>query len=254
MSTASTDELTPDAVAAHLTGRFGTPYLYERECESTQLLLLRSGLPEGAVAVTEHQTGGRGRLGRKWEAPPGTALLTSVLLDAPADRPPSELSLVAALAVAETVERATNLAAQVKWPNDVMVNRRKVAGILCELSDGVVVVGIGINVNQTREELPAGISTPAASLRALTGTTYGRAALLGPLLTTLEGMVDAWRDGGLDAVYGDLGARNFLHGRRVRVDGTSGTGARILRDGRLEIETDAGETLVVESGEVAFER
>ncbi len=254
MSTASTDELTPDAVAAHLTGRFGTPYLYERECESTQLLLLRSGLPEGAVAVTEHQTGGRGRLGRKWEAPPGTALLTSVLLDAPADRPPSELSLVAALAVAETVERATNLAAQVKWPNDVMVNRRKVAGILCELSDGVVVVGIGINVNQTREELPAGTSTPAASLRALTGTTYGRAALLGPLLTTLEGMVDAWRAGGLDAVYGDLGARNFLHGRRVRVDGTSGTGARILRDGRLEIETDAGETLVVESGEVAFER
>lgn len=254
MSTASTDELTPDAVAAHLTGRFGTPYLYERECESTQLLLLRSGLPEGAVAVTEHQTGGRGRLGRKWEAPPGTALLTSVLLDAPADRPPSELSLVAALAVAETVERATNLAAQVKWPNDVMVNRRKVAGILCELSDGVVVVGIGINVNQTREELPAGTSTPAASLRALTGTTYGRAALLGPLLTTLEGMVDAWRDSGLDAVYGDLGARNFLHGRRVRVDGTSGTGARILRDGRLEIETDAGETLVVESGEVAFER
>jgi BirA family biotin operon repressor/biotin-[acetyl-CoA-carboxylase] ligase len=254
MSTASADALTPDAVAAHLTGRLGTPYLYEPECESTQLLLLRSGLPDGAVAVTEHQTGGRGRLGRTWEAPPGTALLASVLLDAPADRQAAELSLVAALAVAETVERATNLAAQVKWPNDVMVNRRKVAGILCELSDGVVVVGIGINVNQARDELPAGTPTPAASLRTLTGTTYDRTALLGSLLALLERMVDAWRSGGLDAVYDDLGSRNFLHGRRVRVDGTSGTGARILRDGRLEIETDAGETLVIESGEVAFER
>ena len=254
MSATSNDSLAPDVVAPHLLGRFGTPYLYEPECESTQLLLVGSDLPEGAVAVTDHQTGGRGRMGRRWDAPPGAALLASVLLRPPAARHLPELSLVAALAVAETVEFATNLAAQVKWPNDVMVNRRKVAGILSELAEGVVVVGIGVNVNQARDELPADASTPPASLQTLTGRTYDRAALLGALLRHLERAVDLWREAGLDALYGELGARNFLHGRRVTADGAPGTAARILRDGRLEVETDTGETILVESGEISFER
>lgn len=249
-----TDALTPEAVAPRLGGRFGTPYLYEAECESTQLLLLGSGLPEGAVAATDHQTAGRGRMGRSWIAPPGAALLISVMLHPPGERHLPELSLVAALATAEAVEAATNLAAQVKWPNDVMVNRRKVAGILSELSERTVVVGIGINVNQSRDELPPEAPTPPASLRTLTGTTYQRAALLGSLLFRLERMVDSWRVGGLDALYDDLGARDFLRGRRVTADGESGTAIKILRDGRLEVETDAGETRVVESGEVGFER
>lgn len=246
--------LTPEAVAPHLAGRFGTPYLYEPECESTQLLLLGSDLSEGAVAVTDHQTAGRGRMGRAWTTPPDTALLVSVLLRPPADRHLPELSLVAALATAETVEAATSLAAQIKWPNDVMVNRRKVAGILSELTEGVVVVGIGLNVNQTRDEVPSDTPTPAASLRSLTGTTYDRGELLGSLLSRLERMYDGWQEGGLVALYDDLGARNFLHGRRVTVDGVTGTATAILRDGRLEVETDAGETRVVESGEIAYER
>jgi BirA family biotin operon repressor/biotin-[acetyl-CoA-carboxylase] ligase len=254
MSAVSTGSLAPEAVAPHLRGRFGTPYLYAAACESTQLLLAGSDLPEGAVAATDHQTAGRGRLGRHWTAPAGTALLTSVLLRPPTDRHLPELSLVAALAAAEAVEAATDLAAQVKWPNDVMVNRRKVAGILSELSGGLVVVGIGLNVNQTRDELPADTPTPAASLRSLTGTTYDRAALLGSLLLRLERMYDVWCVDGLGALYDDLGSRNFLHGRRVTVDGATGTATRFLRDGRLEVVTDSGETLVVESGEVGFER
>lgn len=249
-----TGALTPEAVAAHLGGRFGTPYLYEPECESTQLLLLGSDLPEGAVAATDHQTAGRGRMGRSWIAPPGTSLLVSILLRPPPDRHLPELSLVAALAVAETVEVVTSLAAQVKWPNDVMVNRRKVAGILAELSEGTVVVGIGLNTNQGLTDLPADTPTPPASLRTLTGTTYDRASLLGSLLSGLERMYDAWQSDGLDALYDDLGARNFLHGRRVSVDGVAGTATRILRDGRLEVESDSGETYVIESGEIAYER
>jgi BirA family transcriptional regulator, biotin operon repressor / biotin---[acetyl-CoA-carboxylase] ligase len=249
------DPLTPEAVAAHLQGRLGIPYVYEAECESTQALLLGSGLPEGAVAATDHQTAGRGRLGRRWLAPPGSALLVSILLRPPSEQHLPQLSLVAAVAVAETVEDATGLAAQVKWPNDVMVNRRKVAGILAELSDGAVVVGIGLNVNQTRDELPADAPTRAASLRSLTGVTYPRATLLGSLLLRFERAYDAWLGGGLDAIYGDLGARDFLRGRRVTVEGTSGRAVKIGRDGRLEIETDgAEERLAVESGEVVFER
>jgi len=249
-----TDTLAPDAVAPHLSGRFGKPYLYKPECASTQQLLLGSGLPEGAVAATDHQTSGRGRLGRVWEAPAGSAVLVSVLLEPPTDRRLPELSLVAALAVAETVEAALVLATQVKWPNDVMLNRRKVAGILSELSDGTVVVGIGINVNQTRDELPLDAPTEPASLRTATGTTHDRTVLLGSLLARFERMYDVWRDKGLDGIYGGLGARDFLRGRRITADGEAATAIQILRDGRLEIETDAGEVKALESGEVLFER
>lgn len=249
-----TDTLAPDAVAQHLSGRFGTPYLYEPECDSTQVLLLGSGLPEGAVAATDHQTDGRGRLGRTWEEPAGSSVLVSVLLQPPAERRPPELSLVTALAVAETVEATVVLAAQVKWPNDVMLNRRKVAGILAELRDGTVVVGIGINVNQTREELPQDSPTEAASLRTATGTTYDRAVLLGLLLSRLERMYEVWLEEGLDGIYGGLGARDFLRGRRITADGEAATAIQIRRDGRLEIETDTGEVKALESGEVLFER
>ena len=249
-----TDTLSSEAVEPHLRGRFGKPYLYEPECESTQQLLLDSGLPEGAVAATDHQTGGRGRLGRMWEEPAGSSVLVSVLLHPPPERRLPELSLVAALAVAETVELAVVLAAQVKWPNDVMLNRRKVAGILSELSDGTVVVGIGINVNQTRDQLPLDAPTEPASLRTATGTTYDRAVLLGSLLMRLERMYDLWLDAGLDGIYGGLGARDFLRGRRITADGEPATAVQILRDGRLEIETDSGEVKALESGEVLFAR
>ncbi|HLF00233.1 MAG TPA: biotin--[acetyl-CoA-carboxylase] ligase [Gaiellaceae bacterium] len=246
------DLLAPEAVGPHLRGRFGTPYLYEPECESTQLLLLGSGLPEGAVAATDHQTGGKGRHGRRWVEPAGSSVLCSVLLHPPAGRHLPELSLAAALAAAEAVEGATGLTAQIKWPNDVMLNRRKVAGILAELEEGTVVIGIGINVNQTRAQLPLDTPTPAGSLRTLTGNVHHRAALLGSLLSGLERIYDTWRHGGLDELYGEIGARNFLHARRVTVDGEPATAWRILRDGRLEVESGAHELRAIESGEVLY--
>jgi len=248
------DSLAVEAVAPYVRGRFGKPYLYEAECESTQLLLLGSGLPEGAVAATDHQTGGRGRLGRRWEATPASSVLVSVLLHPQQERHLPELSLVAALAATEAVEAATGLSAQIKWPNDVMLNRRKVAGILSELSNGSVVVGIGINVNQGRDELPAEAPTEPGSLRTLTGATYDRAALLGSLLFRLERIYGGWRHGGLTDLYGEIGARDFLRGRRITVDGEPATALQILRDGRLEIETDSGEQRAIESGEVRHER
>jgi len=248
------DSLAFEAVDPHIRGRFGKPYVYEDECESTQLLLLGSTLPEGAAAVTEHQTAGRGRLGRRWEEPRGSSLLVSVMLHPPAARHLPELSLVAALAAAEAVEGATGLTAQIKWPNDVMLNRRKVAGIISELSDGTVVVGIGINVNQTRDELPLESPTEPASLRSATGHTHDRAALLGSLLFRLERIYDGWRHGALADLYGELGARDFLRGRRITLDGQPAIALQILRDGRLEIETAGGELRAIESGEVRYER
>ena len=232
----------------------GEPRLFAPECESTQLLLLGADLPEGAVAVTDHQTAGRGRLGRTWVEAPGTAVLCSVLLRPPAERRAAELSLVAAVAVAEAVEAATGLSAQIKWPNDVMLNRRKVAGILAEMRDNVVVVGIGINVNQTREQLPADAPTPAGSLRSLTGCEYDRDVVSSTLFARFDQRYARWLDRGLDGVFDDLGSRDFLRGRRVRIADEAGTALQIDRQGRLEIAFDAGGHRAIDSGEVEFER
>jgi BirA family biotin operon repressor/biotin-[acetyl-CoA-carboxylase] ligase len=246
------DSLGPEAVEPLLTGRFGRPYLYEEACESTQKLL-GAGLDEGAAAVCNVQTEGRGRLGRGWETPPGTAILCSVLLKPPAGRAQAELSLVAGLAAAETVERALGLAVQLKWPNDVMVNRRKVAGVLAEASGDVVVLGIGVNVNQTRDELPDDAKVAPASLYTADGVRRERAPLLADLLSSLEHDYGLWVEGGLDVLYDSLGARDFLRGRRVFLDGQTGTGIGIDRSGRLEVEI-GGQRRIVESGEVLFER
>ena len=230
----------------------GFPRRHVEETESTQLLLGPADA-EGAIATADHQTGGRGRRGRSWVEAPGSSVLVSVLLRPPPERSAPQLSLVGGLAAAMAVEDTLALAAQIKWPNDVMVDRRKVAGVLAEARDGAVVLGIGINVNQTREQLPEDARVAAASLRTVSGREHDRERVLGSLLAHLDRLYLSWRDGGLDAVYDDLGARDFLRGRRVSVDGVAGIAQMIVRDGRLEVSTESGRVLV-ESGEVAFER
>jgi BirA family transcriptional regulator, biotin operon repressor / biotin---[acetyl-CoA-carboxylase] ligase len=246
------DALTPETVEPLLHGRFGWPYLYRESCESTQLLV-DPNLGEGAVAVCDEQTAGRGRLGHGWSAPAGTAILCSVLLRPPSEHVVAELSLVGGVAVAEAVEAATDLSAQIKWPNDVLVNRRKVAGVLAEAGGEAVVLGIGLNVNQTREQIPADSKVAAGSLLTTDGVRRERAPILADLLLRLEEAYDRWREGGLGAIYAGLGARDFLRGRRVFVNGETGYGIAVDRRGRLEVEID-GERRLLESGEVLFER
>jgi BirA family biotin operon repressor/biotin-[acetyl-CoA-carboxylase] ligase len=229
--------------------KLGEPRLDVETCESTQLLVDTS-LPEGALVVADHQTAGRGRLGRTWEAPAGTALLFSLLLRPPPERNAPELSLVAGVAVADALERTLGLSVQIKWPNDVMLRRKKIAGCLAEARDGAVVLGIGVNVGQTSAELPDG----AGSIRTLTGRTWDREELLSTVLDDLGHRYAAWRDEGLDAVYEGLGPRDFLRGRRVTVNGTDGVVTMIDRDGRLEIAVAHGELVKVESGEVVYAR
>jgi BirA family transcriptional regulator, biotin operon repressor / biotin---[acetyl-CoA-carboxylase] ligase len=185
------DSLAPEILTPLLRGSFGRPYVYRETCDSTQLLLDES-LPEGAVAACDEQTAGRGRLGRSWEAPPRTSILCSTLLRPPRGRRVAELSLVAGLAAAEAVEEALARPAGIKWPNDVLVDERKVAGVLAEGRGGMVVVGIGINVGQTTDELPPA----AASLRTIDGRAHPRAPLLATLLERLELRYGSWlRDG-----------------------------------------------------------
>ena len=229
--------------------KLGEPRIEVESCESTQGLLDPS-MPEGALAVADVQTAGRGRLGRTWEAPPGSAVLASVLLKPPPGKPLPQIALVAGVAVADALEELTGLAVQIKWPNDVMLRRLKVCGILAEARDGAVVLGIGVNVTQGPGELPE----RAGSLRTTTGLEFTRDVVLDAVLEALGARYEQWLEGGLDAVYDGLGPRDFLRGRPVTVDGTSGVAELIDRDGRLRIATGHGQSVAVESGEVVYER
>ena len=252
MAEAPSDSLAPENVEPLLRGGFGKPYVYRERCESTQALL-EPTLDEGAVAVCDEQTEGRGRLGRRWAAPAGTSILCSLLLRPPGERRAPELSLVGGVATALTVERALGLASQIKWPNDVMVDRRKVAGVLAEAREGVVVLGVGLNVNQRREELPDATTVPPASLFTIDAVRRARAPLLAELVLELERTYKLWAAGGIEALYEELGPRDFLRNRRVYVDGEAAHAVAIDRKGRLEVDVD-GKRRVVESGEVRYER
>jgi len=186
------DSLAPSGVKPLLRGRFGRVYRYAEVAPSTQRMLAEDA-EEGAVAVAEEQTEGRGRLGRKWEAPAGTSVLVSVLLLPAVDaaRLP-ELSLVAGNAVTEAIVEVTGIEPTIKFPNDVLIGGRKVAGILAESSEGRVVLGIGVNANQTREQLPEGAQTKPTSLRVEVGQPVNRAQLLAAILLRLERAYDAW--------------------------------------------------------------
>jgi len=181
-------DLSPELVVPLLRGRLGSPYRFVPECPSTQRLLADDD-PEGASVATDHQTEGRGRLGRVWLDTPGRGLLFSVLLhpSVPMARWP-ELSLVAGEAVAVAI----GVAAEVAHPNDVMIGGRKVAGVLPEASPGRIVLGIGVNVNQRAAELPYKALKPATSLFVETGGETARAPLLAAILLELERRYDDW--------------------------------------------------------------
>ena len=188
------DSLEAAVVQPLLRGRFGREYRYVARTESTQRLL--EGAAEGAVAVADEQTEGRGRLGRVWEARPGTSILCSVLLEppvAPARLP--ELTLVASEACAQAIAAVTGLEPTIKEPNDVLVDGRKVAGILAEARERRVVLGVGINVNVDTDDLPGATVTPPGSLSAAAGRELSRAELLAELLLLLERRYDAWVSG-----------------------------------------------------------
>jgi len=213
----------------------------------------RAGAAEGTVVVTEHQTAGRGRLDRTWETPARSALTLSVVLRPPAEVPASRwpwLPLATGLAVARTLRAdPVGVEAGVKWPNDVLVEDRKLCGILVErVETGLgpaAVVGIGLNTSLTREELPTGTAT---SLLVERGAPVDRTDVLLALLAEFDAGHALWREAPdeLAAAYRDA---SVTLGRLVRAElpggrDLVGTATRIDDDGRVVIEHAAGETPV----------
>ena len=181
-------DLSPEVVLPLLRGRLGRPYRFLPESPSTQRELGEDE-PEGATVATDHQTEGRGRLGRTWTDTPGRALLFSVML-----RPAVEMARWPELSIVagEAVAAALGPGSEVAHPNDVMIGGRKVAGVLPEATTGRVVLGIGVNVNQRADELPAEAEKPPTSLFVEQGGEVERAPLLAAILFELERRYNAW--------------------------------------------------------------
>lgn len=231
------------------------------EIDSTNRYALdaaRAGTAAGLVVIADHQQAGRGRRGRAWTAPPGSSLLVSVLL-----RPRLAadevhvVTMAAALALVDAVRLVAGVDADLKWPNDLLVDERKLAGLLAEVditAGGVVravVVGVGCNV--TWEGFPSELEDTATACDREAGRHVERAALLDGFLAQLAARIET-----LDTVPGDYRARLATIGRQVRVELTDrtleGVATGVDDHGRLVVQPSAGPSVTVAAGDVVHLR
>jgi BirA family biotin operon repressor/biotin-[acetyl-CoA-carboxylase] ligase len=253
--------LTAEAIRAHSDARWiGARIDCLDTVDSTNSWTRQLGLQgaaDGTVVLAEEQTGGRGRMGRTWVSPRGRNLYASVLLRA--DLPPeslSQISLTAGLAACEAVDEWR--IATLKWPNDVLVDGRKVVGILSELesrgSERFVVLGVGINVNMRLVDFPADLRNKAGSIAAALGADVDRARVAGRLLSHLERRYDELRIRGFAAIASEWTRRSGFTGRRIRVEEPGGVVegevVGLAPDGALCLKREDGSEHRVIAGDV----
>ena len=249
-----TDELSQEQIEAALRGRFGQPLRYFDEIGSTNteaLAWAEEGAPEGALVVANHQTAGRGRWGREWLSAPGSLLQFSLVLRP--EIPVTHLGLLTTalgVACADVIEVLAKIPTGIKWPNDVIVRSRKLAGILVESKLAgqklsTAIAGVGINVNWTREEVPAEIAERATSIAIESdGAPPERANLLGAILASFESVYELACDPERAGRVIDRATdRSEILGRRVTVrfadeSTVEGTALQLLDDGALELDVN----------------
>jgi len=261
--------LTPEKVRAGLkTERFGqTLHVYGRIDSTNTAALARAeqGAPEGTVILADSQTHGRGRMGRQWISPPKLNLYLSIILRPDGD--PRQIglwSLASAVAVAQTIEQATGLPARLKWPNDIRVHAKKVSGLLLESAlhkDRLkhLVLGIGLNVNLTREALPEDLQSSVTSLREELGRELDRIELLQRLLEQIEHQVDSVRTQSPDYILKIYDALSDTLGRSVTVQDQqrewTGKAVGFTAEGALIIQPTGGRPKkIFHSGDVVHMR
>jgi BirA family biotin operon repressor/biotin-[acetyl-CoA-carboxylase] ligase len=244
-------------------GRLRRPLRAYRSVPSTQALARAwaeaeppDDAPEGAVVLADHQTEGRGRRGRAWIAPPGTALLFSLVLrpPLPASRWP-EIPLAAGCAVADALETAAGVGTRLKWPNDVLAGGRKLAGILAEGAEGaagaspLVILGVGVNVSQRDTDWPPDLDGRVRSLAGL-GAPVARAALLTAILARLDAWYAVLLVEGFEPVRAAWRRRGLL-GARVALPAGEGTAVDLGPRGELVVRRDDGETVLLVTADEA---
>lgn len=257
-------DLSDEILERALVGRFGRYRRVYDSIDSTNLEALRwaaeQGAVEGSLVVADSQTAGRGRWGRSWLSQPGAALMFSVVLRPEAPMQPGLITTTGGLAVAGAIERTTGLRAAIKWPNDVLINERKVSGVLVETrsvghATNAVVLGAGINLHS--RDLPAEIAESATSIaQELEHKTRSRvpprAELLAAVLRDLEDLYDALgSDRGRAGIIERATALSSILGGEVTVrfaDGSSilGVAASLGPDGALVLDDGT----VIDSGEI----
>lgn len=221
------DLLLPAEIAVGLvTERIGRQIISFRETDSTNetaFKLAEEGAPEGTVVLAESQRRGKGRMGRRWESPPGMNLYCSIILR-PAILPLQavQMTFLSAVAVARAVEETTRLVPTIKWPNDVLLSGRKVAGLLNEMGAetekvNFIILGIGVNINMDAGQFPADLRSPATSLRMETGGAVDRKEFTRALIRALDSLYAAFLAGDYGVVRDEWLARCGMIGRRVHV-------------------------------------
>jgi BirA family biotin operon repressor/biotin-[acetyl-CoA-carboxylase] ligase len=257
------DKLLPEEVLQGLkTGIFTGPVHYSETLDSTNDLakaLAAQGAPEGTVVVTETQTSGRGRLGREWDSPPAVGLYVSLVLRPML--PPMELpqiTLTTAVAVVRAVRRVAGLAPGIKWPNDLLINGKKLGGILTEMeteSDRIrhVVVGLGLNVNNPA--FPPELASTATSLAlAAGGRRFSRVNLLQAWLEEFEALYERFLNQGFAEILEEWKGFTETLGKMVTVRQgpreISGQALDVAPDGALLLRIANGEIVRVTSGEI----
>lgn len=229
----------------------GFPHRHFAETDSTNdraKELAEAGAPSGLVVTADTQTSGRGRSGRSWFSAPGSSLLYSALLRPLGDRP--LLPLAIPLAVCEAAESLSGLSCQVKWPNDVWVGERKLAGVLIEgrpdpeSSRSWAVIGVGLNLNLSNTRLPRDLDGRIAWL----GEDIRPSAALDRLNSAIEGWVAAEDQ----EVLGEFRRRDLLDGRYLEWDDGSGIARGVDERGHLLVEIDGGTVIALGAGEVSL--
>ncbi|HEX6525022.1 MAG TPA: biotin--[acetyl-CoA-carboxylase] ligase [Streptosporangiaceae bacterium] len=249
---ASIERKALDVGAVPMEGMWREIELVQRTASTNADLLARArrGAPEGLVLVAEEQTAGRGRMGRSWVSPPRAALTFSMLLR-PATVPvPRQgwLPLLTGVAVVAAVRGATGINATLKWPNDVLANHGKLAGILAEATGDAVVVGIGLNVSTGSDELPppgpGGL--PGMSLRLQGSTLLDREPLLTGILLAFERRYQAWRRarGKTTELRTEYKSLCETLGRQVRVERPGG---QVLSGEAVDVDSDGRLVVLVSS-------
>ena len=254
------DDLAPAAVSRRLGTRFmGQRVIYYPRLDSTMAAArkeAREGAPEGTVVIAGEQTGGRGRLQRIWLSPPGNIALSVILYPEAASLP--YLVMLAALGVVRSIEAVTGLTAQIKWPNDVLINGKKVCGILTgsefkrdRLS--YAVIGTGINVALRAADFPE-IAATASSLNEEAGSQVSRLELVRRLLVEMEGLYLTLPDG--EPVYRAWRERLVTLGKTVRVTSGSsrleGVAESVDGDGALRLRQPDGTLARIVAGDVSL--
>lgn len=227
--------------------QFGHPHRHLRLTESTNDVareLADAGAPSGTIVTASAQSAGRGRHGRVWSAPEDKALLLSAILR-PLRAEHALLPLAAPVAICEAVESLTAHECGIKWPNDIWVAERKLAGVLIEARPPEwAVIGIGVNVAIEPDEFPDDLRWPATSIGAGIG--------IGAVRDAVCEQLDRWTDADRTRLLAAFRERDALRGRAVVCEQGAGTAAGIDDDGELTVELEDGERVTLGSGEVSL--